>query len=94
MQGSVLEYTGEDKLSDPATRHKLEEQIAKSITDKAEELIRQMQQAKTDALGIGRYVRNSLSYREWTSLDWREVYPQIEVECRARIIIKDYGKYS
>jgi spore germination protein len=53
-----------------------------------------MQQAKTDALGIGRYVRNSLSYKEWTSLNWREVYPQIEVECHVKVTIKDYGKYS
>lgn len=94
VQGSVLEYTGEEKLSDSGTRHKLEAQISKSITDKAEELIRQMQQAKTDALGIGRYVRNSLSYKEWTSLNWREVYPQIEVECHVKVTIKDYGKYS
>ncbi|MBY0013551.1 Ger(x)C family spore germination protein [Paenibacillus typhae] len=94
VQGSVLEYTGEEKLSDPGTRHKLEEEISKSVTDTAQEIIRQMQQVKTDALGIGRYVRNSLSYREWTSLNWREVYPQIEVECHAKVIIKDYGKYS
>lgn len=94
VQGSVLEYTGEEKLSDPGTRHKLEEQIARYITDKAEKMIRQMQEAKTDGLGIGRYVRNSLSYREWTSLDWREVYPLIEIECHAKITIKDYGKYS
>ncbi len=94
VQGSVLEYTGEEKLSAPGTRHKLEEEISKSITEKAEEMILQMQQEKTDALGIGRYVRNSLSYREWTSMNWREVYPRIEVDCHVKVIIKDYGKYS
>ncbi|MDF9844136.1 MULTISPECIES: Ger(x)C family spore germination protein [unclassified Paenibacillus] len=94
VQGSVLEYTGEEKLNDSGTRYELEQQIEKHITAKAQAMIRQMQDKQVDSLGIGRYVRNSLSYREWTGMDWREVYPQIEVECHVKVTIKDYGKYS
>lgn len=94
IQGSVLEYTRQDKLSEPKARHELEQQISEYITAKAEKMLKQMQEHNVDSLGIGGHVRNSLNYKEWTGLNWREVYPQIEVECHTKVVIKDYGKYS
>ncbi|WP_150269614.1 Ger(x)C family spore germination protein [Paenibacillus tepidiphilus] len=93
LQGSVLDYTGQRTLKEEADRHELEKEVALSIEDKAEQLIRQMQQKKTDALGLGQYVRNSLSYKAWEDMDWREMYPEVEVKCHAKVKIKDYGKY-
>ncbi|MNC76546.1 hypothetical protein D3C75_1282890 [compost metagenome] len=57
-------------------------------------MVKQMQEHNVDSLGIGAYVRNRMNYKEWTSLNWREMYPQIEVECHTKVVIKDYGKYS
>jgi spore germination protein len=94
IQGSVLEYTGRDKISERKTRQELEQQMSDYITARAEKMVKQMQQHNVDSLGIGAHVRNSLNYKEWTDLNWKEVYPQIEVECHTKVVIKDYGKYS
>ncbi|CQR57942.1 Ger(x)C family spore germination protein [Paenibacillus riograndensis] len=93
IHGSVLEYTGHEDLSQSKDRHKLEADIAEYISDKAQEVVRQLQQNNVDSIGIGQYVRNSLSYKAWKSLNWRKVYPGVEVECRVKVTIKDYGKY-
>ncbi|MCE3202928.1 Ger(x)C family spore germination protein [Paenibacillus sonchi] len=93
IQGSVLEYTGHGDLSQSKKRHELEGDVAEYIRDKAQEMVRQLQQNNVDSIGIGQYVRNSLTYKAWKSLDWRKVYPGVEVECRVKVTIKDYGKY-
>ncbi|WP_379130664.1 Ger(x)C family spore germination protein [Paenibacillus sp. sgz500958] len=93
LQGSILEYTGPNNLTKGQERHEVEREISDHINSKAAEMIRQMQQHKIDSLGIGIYVRNSLSYKEWTNLDWRKVYPEVEVVCHTKVTIKDYGKY-
>ncbi len=94
LQGSVLEYTGEAKINESKARHELEQKISGYITAKAEKMVGQMQEHNADSLGIGAYVRNGLNYKEWTGLNWREVYPKIEVKCHTKVVIKDYGKYS
>lgn len=93
IQGSVLEYTGHEDLTQSEKRHKLEGDVAEYIRDKAQEMVRQLQQNNVDSIGIGQYVRNSLTYKAWKSLDWRKAYPGVEVECRVKVTIKDYGKY-
>ncbi|WP_379159552.1 Ger(x)C family spore germination protein [Paenibacillus sp. sgz5001063] len=93
LQGSVLEYTGHEDLTQSQKRHELEGDIASYIKDKGQEMVKQLQRNNVDSIGIGQYVRNSLTYKEWKNLDWRKVYPQIEVECRVKVTIKDYGKY-
>lgn len=94
IKGSVLEYTGKQKLNEEKDRKELEKQISEYITAKAQKMVQQMQQYNVDSLGIGVHVRNSLSYKKWKALNWREVYPEIEVECQTKVTIKDYGKYS
>ncbi|MNR65562.1 hypothetical protein D3C85_1886540 [compost metagenome] len=71
----------------------MEGDVAENIRGKAQEMIKKLQQNNVDSIGIGQYVRNSLSYKAWKSLDWRKVYPRVEVECRVKVRIKDYGKY-
>lgn len=94
MTGSVLEYTGSESLSQSGIRNEIEKEISDRISARAKSMVEQMQKHGADALGIGQQVRNSLSYREWTDLDWRETFPKVEVECHTKVTIKDYGKYS
>ncbi|KWX75387.1 Ger(x)C family spore germination protein [Paenibacillus jilunlii] len=93
IQGSVLEYTGHEDLSQSKKRHELERDVAEYIRGKAQEMVKKLQQNNVDSIGIGQYVRNSLTYKAWKSLDWSKVYPGVEVECRIKVTIKDYGKY-
>lgn len=92
-KGSVLEYTGDLKLGNDEDRHKLEALIALYIERHTKKMLLDMQQHRADSLGIGKLVRNSMSYAEWKRLDWDEVYPQMEIDCSAKVVIKHYGKF-
>ncbi|MCL6604623.1 MAG: Ger(x)C family spore germination protein [Paenibacillus sp.] len=94
VRGSILEYTGQSNLVKKEQRHKLEDKISNYISAQGEQMIRDMQKNKVDSLGIGQYVRNSLSYSKWKSLNWRDVYPQVEINCHTKVLIRNYGKYS
>ncbi|KIL34848.1 hypothetical protein SD71_17760 [Cohnella kolymensis] len=94
IKGSVLEYNGKMDLSIDQDRRKLERLISEQITDKANDMISKMQKNNVDSLGLGQYVRNSMSYGRWKKLNWEEVYPHVRVHCKATMVIKDYGKFK
>ncbi|RED51147.1 Ger(x)C family spore germination protein [Cohnella lupini] len=92
IQGSIMEYNGTLKISDIHGRHQLETQIAQNVTERANKMIRLMQNNGVDSLGIGRFVRNSMSYSGWKSLDWMAKYPEVKVIVNVSVFIKDVGK--
>ena len=94
IHGSVLEYIGNKELGDDADRDELEKEMAKYIKKETEKMITDMQEHNVDSIGIGKYVRNSLTFEEWQELDWDEVYPKVEVAVDAELKIKDYGKFK
>lgn len=94
VQGSLLEYIGKKDLGDEKARRELEKEIARFVEKETREIIKIMQENKVDSLGIGKYVRNSLSKKEWDEMDWREVFPNVEITTEAVIKIKDYGKFK
>jgi len=94
IQGSILEYIGPYNLSNDSDRKKLEHQIASYIADKSDEMVAMMQRHKVDSLGIGTHVRNSMSYKEWKSRNWKdELYPNARVLFDVTVKIKSYGKF-
>lgn len=94
IKGSVLEYIGDLRLNNDRDREQLEDLISKYITEKMQKMISKMQKNNVDSIGIGKYVRNSLSYKQWSQLEWRDIYPDVKVQCHASITIKDYGKFG
>ncbi|MDQ0115346.1 Ger(x)C family spore germination protein [Paenibacillus harenae] len=93
VKGSVLEYVGDLKIGEEEDRHKLEKRIAEYLTSNAQKMIDAMQRHKADSIGIGKHVRNSMSYAEWKSTNWDELYPNIEVKCSTEVVIKHFGKF-
>lgn len=94
IKGSVLEYLGKYQLNKDKDRQAVEKQMSEYIMKEAESMVKLMQKNKVDSLGIGKYVRNSLSYEEWSALDWNEVYSNLDVRCTAKVVIKDFGKFK
>lgn len=92
--GPVLEYTGDLALDVPGSRKQVEAQIGEAIAGTASAIISQMQKYRTDSLGIGMHVRNSLSWNEWKQLDWRETFPEVKVNCQATFTITNYGRFQ
>jgi len=91
INGAILESIGEIDISEEEGQQKLESLIEQYIKLKADEIIAFTQENQVDPIGIGRQIRNSLSYDEWQSLDWREEWPNVDVRCEVEIDIRDFG---
>ena len=89
----VTEYRGAFKIDSDRQRKQLEQKISEKLSGRAEELMSLMQKKKSDSLGLGKYVRNSLSYRAWKDLNWQEEFPEAQISCEIRVELQDYGKF-
>ncbi|GGG06118.1 Ger(x)C family spore germination protein [Paenibacillus abyssi] len=94
FKGSVLEYIGSRELNDTKDIAFLEGQLSDYLQDEAMKLIRHMQTNQVDSLGIGQHVRNSMRYKEWNSLDWKEAYAGADIECSVKVTIINTGKFQ
>ncbi|WP_029192201.1 Ger(x)C family spore germination C-terminal domain-containing protein [Paenibacillus harenae] len=75
-----LEYSGELDISKDKDRQKLEQQMTAYVLADAEAMVALMQKNKVDSLGLGKQIRNSMSYKEWSKFNWDEAYPAMKVK--------------
>jgi len=94
IKGSVLEYIGDLHLDNDKDRKEIENLISKYITKETQKMIAKMQKNNVDSIGLGKYVRSKLTYKEWNNLNWHDIYPDVQVHCHAKVVIKDYGKFE
>lgn len=94
LLGDVLEYTGEADFSDPKIGAKMEKLIGDYVNKRGSELILNFQKLQVDPLGIGQYIRNKMEYRDWKNLNWRDAYPNMNVEIQAVVKINSSGKWK
>lgn len=91
VSGTIDEYTGGLDLTDDHIQKEIEKKLEEHIKNVAETIVKKLQANKVDSLGIGQYVRNSLSYKEWKKLNWREEFPNVEIEINVKSDIKNFG---
>jgi len=91
-QGLVTEYRGDLLMTNEDQRKQLERAISEKLAERAEQLISLLQEKKSESLGFGKYVRNSMSYRAWKQLDWREEFSEAKIDCRVQFTIQNFGK--
>ncbi|MYL64649.1 Ger(x)C family spore germination protein [Bacillus hwajinpoensis] len=91
MRGSVLEDTGKEGISSTKEIRRLESLVGRHIQGKAEEIIEILKENQTDSLGLGQYIRQSLSYEEWTALDKERLIETVPVSVEIDVTIKDTG---
>ncbi|MFB4165259.1 Ger(x)C family spore germination protein [Alteribacillus sp. JSM 102045] len=94
IKGALLEYNGPLDITKNQDLRTLEKQLGKSVEKRAEDIIQKLQAKQVDSLGIGKKVRNSLSYDQWNRLDWQEIYPNIDIVPHVKAEINDIGVYS
>jgi spore germination protein len=94
VRGAIMEYEGPAELVNGTHLRQLEQRVAQNIAQRCETVIRQMQEFGSDALGIGRFVRNSGTYAQWKKLNWREEFPKVDIRCEVRVQFNNIGKYS
>lgn len=91
VRGTVEEFLGKVDLSKDHIQDELERELASHIQEVSQTLLSKIQENKVDSLGIGQYVRNKLGYRKWNDLDWREVYPKVDVSMTVDVKLKGFG---
>jgi spore germination protein len=92
--GDVLEYTGEEDLSDPKIQMKAEKLISKQLNSKGNELLLQLQEMQVDPIGIGQHIRNHMKYKEWKALDWYEEYRKMNIKVNTNVKFSSNGKWK
>lgn len=90
----IIEYTGEQDLSDPVIQKKLEKLLSEQIRKKTNELVVKFQELKVDPIGIGSHIRNNMKYEQWKKLDWREMYSHMEINIKPSVKISSSGKWK
>ncbi|SDH92683.1 spore germination protein [Alteribacillus persepolensis] len=94
IKGALLEYNGPLDITEDKGLHELEQQLGQSVEKRAQRVIQKLQAKQVDSLGLGRRVKNHLSYQQWNGMDWHKVYPQINVHVHVKADINDIGVYS
>lgn len=91
VDSALSEYTGHQDLLQDKHQLEIERAFTHFLHTSAKEMVEHMQEHNTDALGLGQYVRNSMSYDEWQALNWKEVFPNVAVEYYFDVKIKRIG---
>ncbi|GAA0359955.1 Ger(x)C family spore germination protein [Bacillus horti] len=91
VMGSLLEYIGKLDITVDGNVHILEEAVAREVEKSAQKVVELLQSNGADSLGIGMYVRNSMTAKEWKELDYKKQYPTIDVSVQAKVVIKNIG---
>ncbi|WP_273128849.1 Ger(x)C family spore germination protein [Bacillus weihaiensis] len=92
LEGSVLEYTGDELLDEEDVQKKLEKDVETYFTTKSQEFFTLTQELGVDPLGIGARIRNQLTYDQWKQLNWDETYPTIKLKVTPKMEFMNTGQ--
>ncbi|WP_308635197.1 Ger(x)C family spore germination protein [Paenibacillus silvisoli] len=89
VTGNLVEIPFLTKV-DEETLQKISSELERKLNERAKEVIKELQQANCDALGIGVHVKAHHN-RFWKSVKWEKVYPEITIEPRIKVDIVKKG---
>jgi spore germination protein len=79
-----------DKTMDPNIQKNMEKAIADYFTEINNKVIKKLQEANCDPIGIGDTIR--AKYNEyWKTYDWKKVYPEAQISSSAEVEILTVG---
>lgn len=86
-----MEYTGKSTFKKAEEQKNLDQDLSKAIREQLQAIVSHVQRSGGDNLGIGTYVRNSMSYEKWNNLNWESTYPHADIRVEVDTTISDYG---
>ncbi|MEG0383736.1 MAG: Ger(x)C family spore germination protein [Solibacillus sp.] len=86
---TVVEYP-KDHLFDHEKETRLNKEISKQLTEKAEKVIEQLQKANCDYFGIGRQLI-AFHPETWKEIDWPNTFPSIDIKPKIEVEITGTG---
>jgi spore germination protein len=92
LKGSVIEYTGTMDISKEKYQKQLEDQVEKYLITNSEKLLTKLKNYQADSIGIGKVVRNRLSYETWHNMNWTMTYSNMNIKVKAKVDLINIGK--
>lgn len=89
LKVEALEYP-KDHLADKKEIKRLNKEISKQLTKKADKIFKNLQIANCDALGIGRDLI-AFHPKVWKALDWDKAYPKIKIKPNIKVEVISSG---
>ena len=86
IANNVSQYRMDDKKS----QEELERELSESITRECMTLVKYMQEAGSDPIGLGEMIRSRYnSY--WKSINWKDVYRDAKINVNVKVKVSTYG---
>jgi hypothetical protein len=63
------------------------------LTEKANVIIKKMQEANSDSLGIGRHM-SAFHHETWEKINWEEQYPNVNFKAKVNVEISKHGIFN
>lgn len=86
---NVIEYPA-NHLYKKQVIASLNEKLSKQLTEEANQVLEILKESKCDYLGIGRQVQARYN-SSWKSMNWKEVYPAIQMQANVKTEIETHG---
>ncbi|MGB8955126.1 MAG: Ger(x)C family spore germination protein [Tumebacillaceae bacterium] len=92
VYGQVIEYTGEQPLTDEHTKQEIERRIETGLNARMKDLVESLQKKyKCDPLGIGDHIKATGAIRPWTKQTWRKAYEEAQIEVNFNLHLIRFG---
>lgn len=79
-----------DKTIDAEIQKNMEKQMGEYFTTKCNEIIKKLQEAKCDPIGIGDNIRANY-YDYYKNIDWKDIYPQAVIKANVEVEVGNVG---
>ncbi|WP_261134180.1 Ger(x)C family spore germination protein [Bacillus sp. Marseille-Q3570] len=88
LKAVINEYSGDIKGIEKKV-NLIEKSVNKELKDRAENLIKKLQEQNLDPLGIGKSA--NAHYRNWNEKQWNEIYPDLKITVNFKTNILESG---
>lgn len=91
MRAELLETSFPMKFKTKEVAHRLEKDIEKDLLKKFEKLFAKLQEANTDAMGLGQIYKATRAGSKMTELEWLEKFPNVTMDFNIDFSIVNLG---
>ena len=86
---NIDEFEWDDTM-EPKIQKDLEKKFGEDLTNMSNEVIKKLQDANCDPIGIGDMIRAKY-YDYWKSIDWKEMYKEAHITAKVEVEIGNVG---
>jgi spore germination protein KC len=88
----IMEYPDKQLYSEKNI-DELNKKTSKMLSEEANDIIKKMQKANSDSLGIGKHI-HAFYHDTWEKINWKEEYPNIDFNVKVKVDITKHGIFN